>query len=362
MGLFKIFKNNKSSTTDITEDFKSPKAVKDEELPAAVTKTANSTGKSESLGIFGCRVLEAKNLYIPPGVLDKIALDQRDKKLKLGNMEFVYYNPYVVIQYDKNEITMYSSSGKMDAPNWKAKVAFDFTREAELILNVYQKTVDEEQDRKLFEAIEQQAAKGRDRKKSVQLVEKHFEQQDILIGSVIIPIPTVYEKTVDLWLAIHPPVPLPAGRSPGQIHLQLSLTKPQDKPITMEDFELMKVIGKGSFGKVMQVKKKDTGRVYAMKIIKKSHIVETDEVEHTLAERQVLAKINNPFIVSLKFSFQSPEKLYFCLDFVNGGELFHHLQNEGRFGEVRSKFYAAELVLALECLHKFNIICIFKII
>eukprot|EP00835_Amoeboradix_gromovi_P006714 NODE_856_length_3664_cov_0.279102.p1 type:complete len:341 gc:universal NODE_856_length_3664_cov_0.279102:1153-131(-) len=266
-------------------------------------------------------------------------------------MEFVYYNPYVVIQYDKNEITMYSSSGKMDAPNWKAKVAFDFTREAELILNVYQKTVDEEQDRKLFEAIEQQAAKGRDRKKSVQVVEKHFEQQDILIGSVIIPIPTVYEKTVDLWLAIHPPVPLPAGRLPGQIYLQLSLTKPQDKPITMEDFELMKVIGKGSFGKVMQVKKKDTSRVYAMKIIKKSHIVETDEVEHTLAERQVLTKINNPFIVSLKFPFQFPEKLYFCLDFVNGGELFHHLQNEGRFGEVRSKFYLAELVPTVRKAH-----------
>ncbi len=363
MGLLnKIFTKKSGSIAEIPEDSKSPKVLKEVSIPEnQAIKTASppiKSEKSESLGIFSCRVMEAKNLYIPAGILEKIPLDQRDKKLKQGNMEFVYYNPYVVIQYDKNEITMYSSSGKMDSPNWKAKVSFDYTREAELILNVYQKTVDEEQDRKLVQALERQAAKGRDRKKSVQVVENHFEQQDMLLGTVIIPIPTVYEKSIDLNLTVHPPVPLPPGRTPGQIHLQLSLQKPKDKAITMDDFELMKVIGKGSFGKVMQVRKKDTGRVYAMKIIKKSHIVQTDEVEHTLAERQVLAKINHPFIVSLKFSFQTPEKLYFCLDFVNGGELFHHLQNEGRFNEIRSKYYAAELVLALECLHKYNIICI----
>ena len=359
MGIFKIFR--KSTLSEVPEDLKAAKDEEKKDPASPVAKTASfaeKADKSESMGIFGCRVLEAKNLYIPSNVLDKISVDERDKKFKQGNMEFVYYNPYVVIQYDKNEITMYSSSGKMDSPNFKAKVSFDFTREAELILNIYQKTVDEDEDRRLFQAIEEQAGKVRDRKKSIKIAEDHFEHQDILLGSVIIPIPTVYEKMVDLWLAVHPPVPLPQGRSPGQIHLQMSLTKPAEKAISMDDFELMKVLGKGSFGKVMQVRKKDTGRVYAMKIIKKSHIVQTDEVEHTLAERQVLAKINHPFIVSLKFSFQTPEKLYFCLDYVNGGELFHHLQNEGRFGEVRSKFYAAELVMALECLHKYNIICI----
>eukprot|EP00834_Sanchytrium_tribonematis_P002349 NODE_71_length_24927_cov_1.205937.p7 type:complete len:373 gc:universal NODE_71_length_24927_cov_1.205937:1828-710(-) len=363
MGLLnKIFKKTPSGVD--VEDVKSPKSPsekKEEVSPAPVktnlTEKLDKTDKSDSLGIFSCRVIEAKNLYIPLGVLDKIPTDQREKKFKQGNMDFIYYNPYVVIQYDKNEITMFSSSGKMDTPTWKAKVSFDFTREAELILNVYQKTVDEEEDRRQVQALEEQAGRARDRKKSIKVTENTLEQQDVLLGSVIIPIPTVYEKLVDIWLTVHPPVPLPVGKTPGQIHLQLSLARPAGKAITMEDFELMKVIGKGSFGKVMQVRKKDTGRVYAMKIIKKSHIVETDEVEHTLAERQVLAKINHPFIVSLKFSFQTPEKLYFCLDFINGGELFHHLQNEGRFGEVRSKFYAAELVLALECLHKYNIIC-----
>jgi serum/glucocorticoid-regulated kinase 2 len=79
-------------------------------------------------------------------------------------------------------------------------------------------------------------------------------------------------------------------------------------------------------------------------------------VAHTLAERSVLAQINNPFIVPLKFSFQSPEKLYLVLAFVNGGELFHHLQREQRFDVNRARFYTAELLCALECLHGFNVV------
>ena len=103
-------------------------------------------------------------------------------------------------------------------------------------------------------------------------------------------------------------------------------------------------------------RKKDTSRIYALKTIRKAHIISRAEVNHTLAERTVLAQINNPFIVPLKFSFQSPEKLYLVLAFVNGGELFHHLQREGRFDTNRSRFYTAELLCALECLHDFNVI------
>lgn len=131
--------------------------------------------------------------------------------------------------------------------------------------------------------------------------------------------------------------------------------------MTIDDFELLKVIGKGSFGKVMQVRKRDTNRIYAMKILRKAHIVERAEVAHTLAERTVLAQINHPFIVPLKFSFQTAEKLYLVLAFVNGGELFHHLQREGRFSVERSKLYTAELLCALENLHSYNIIYRYKI-
>ncbi|KJE90626.1 serine/threonine-protein kinase gad8 [Capsaspora owczarzaki ATCC 30864] len=128
------------------------------------------------------------------------------------------------------------------------------------------------------------------------------------------------------------------------------------RSLTINDFDLLKVIGKGSFGKVMQVRKKDTNRIYAMKILKKSHLVERDEVGHTKSERIILAKNCSPFLVGLKFSFQTPEKIYLVLDYVNGGELFFHLQNEGKFSEQRSKFYTAQLLSALESLHAINVI------
>ncbi|KAJ9098347.1 Serine/threonine protein kinase, AGC [Naganishia cerealis] len=149
---------------------------------------------------------------------------------------------------------------------------------------------------------------------------------------------------------------LPVSGGSGSIHVQVAFKPNQNQHLTIDSFELLKVIGKGSFGKVMQVRKRDTMRIYALKTIRKAHIVSRNEVTHTLAERTVLAKVNNPFIVPLKFSFQSTDKLYLVLAFVNGGELFHHLQREGRFNEVRSRFYAAELLCALEHLHSFNVV------
>src|SRR5258706_8981439 len=77
---------------------------------------------------------------------------------------------------------------------------------------------------------------------------------------------------------------------------------------------------------------------------------------HTLHERLVLTRVSSPFIVPLKWSFQSESKLYLVLAYVNGGELFHHLQREQKFDEERSRFYAAELLLALEHLHQLNIV------
>ncbi|KAJ6108545.1 AGC-kinase C-terminal [Penicillium sp. IBT 18751x] len=142
----------------------------------------------------------------------------------------------------------------------------------------------------------------------------------------------------------------------GSIKIGVSFVENRQRSLKMEDFDLLKVVGKGSFGKVMQVMKKDTGRIYALKTIRKAHIISRSEVTHTLAERSVLAQINNPFIVPLKFSFQSPEKLYLVLAFVNGGELFHHLQREQRFDINRARFYTAELLCALECLHGFKVI------
>jgi hypothetical protein len=82
----------------------------------------------------------------------------------------------------------------------------------------------------------------------------------------------------------------------------------------LRDFSLLKVVGKGSFGKVMQVRKRDTGRIYAMKVLHKSSIVKRNQVEHTRTERNVLGRVGHPFIVGLNFAFQSADKLYFVLD------------------------------------------------
>lgn len=121
----------------------------------------------------------------------------------------------------------------------------------------------------------------------------------------------------------------------------------------------MKLTSLGTFGQVYQVRKKDTGRIYAMKVLSKKVIVQKKEVAHTLGERNIMVRTStgdSPFIVGLKFSFQTPTDLYLVTDFMSGGELFWHLQKEGRFNETRAKFYIAELILALEHLHKHEIV------
>jgi len=129
-----------------------------------------------------------------------------------------------------------------------------------------------------------------------------------------------------------------------------------NQSISMDDFELLTVVGKGSFGKVIQVRKRDDGKIYAMKILKKQQLVARKQVQHTQTERKVLAQINHPFVVSLRYAFQTQTKLYMVLDYFTGGELFFHLKSGGCFPEERSRFYAAEISLALQCLHEHGII------
>lgn len=124
----------------------------------------------------------------------------------------------------------------------------------------------------------------------------------------------------------------------------------------LEDFVLLKTVGKGSFGKVVMVKKKDDQRIYAMKILKKEMVLKRKQYEHTLSERRILENIDHPFIVSLRFAFQSEHKLYMVFDFFNGGELYHYLSEGGRFTEDRARFYAAEIISALDYLHKRGIV------
>jgi len=130
----------------------------------------------------------------------------------------------------------------------------------------------------------------------------------------------------------------------------------QTKRIGIQDFDLLTVIGKGSFGKVLQVRKKDTGKIYAMKVLNKKNIIDNGELEHTRTEKNILQKLIHPFLVNLNYSFQTPDKLYFIMDYINGGELFYHLQKEHKFTPVRVKFYCAEIILGLEYLHNSGVI------
>ncbi|XP_075242884.1 cAMP-dependent protein kinase catalytic subunit 1-like isoform X3 [Convolutriloba macropyga] len=125
----------------------------------------------------------------------------------------------------------------------------------------------------------------------------------------------------------------------------------------LNDFEIMKTLGTGSFGRVILVQHK-TGdsKYYAMKILDKQKVVKLKQVEHTLNEKKILASIDFPFLVRMDYHFKDNTNLYMVLEFINGGEMFSHLRRIGRFSEPHSRFYASQIVLAFEYLHHLDLI------
>ncbi|KAL3819334.1 hypothetical protein ACJIZ3_005239 [Penstemon smallii] len=131
------------------------------------------------------------------------------------------------------------------------------------------------------------------------------------------------------------------------------------------DFEILRVIGKGAFGKVFQVRMKkgntntinDNGDgIFAMKVMRKDTIIKNNHVDYMRAERDILTKVEHPFIVQLRYSFQTKSKLYLILDFINGGHLFYHLYRQRIFSEEQARVYTAEIVSAVSHLHKSGIV------
>ena len=119
---------------------------------------------------------------------------------------------------------------------------------------------------------------------------------------------------------------------------------------------MIKIIGKGSYGKVLLVQKNDQDEIYAMKVLKKKAMIKRKQVLHIKTERRIMELIDHPFIVKLRYAFQTPERLYMVMDYCPGGELFFHIQRVDRFNEQAVKFYGAQLALAIDHLHKNNII------
>lgn len=185
------------------------------------------------------------------------------------------------------------------------------------------------------------------------------KNQEAFVGHVrFSPVLENYETPQESWFKLRSREG-EADHVTGDVQLRITFQKTDKKTFGPEDFQILKLIGKGTFGQVFQVRKRDTQRIYAMKVLSKKVIIQKKEVQHTIGERNILvrtATAESPFIVSLKFSFQTPADLYLVTDYMSGGELFWHLQREGRFHEGRAKFYIAELILALRHLHQHDIV------
>ncbi|EFP79720.2 hypothetical protein PGT21_032024 [Puccinia graminis f. sp. tritici] len=320
-------------------------------VPSKLSVTSKpSEARTGAGGTLSITIIEAEGLSVPSGInipdivqravvenpkvgsltvgsLAESLPTNGDKKVNKEGIprKYNWWLPYLVLEFDKNEVLVEALGGTIDCPVWIYQADFDVSRTSEITLSTYLRT-------------------------SPHGSQKTDMGDDIFLGGLNFQPSFDTQSVIDAWYDTN------TSNGTGRFHLQVAFKPSKNTQLTIESFELLQVIGKGSFGKVMQVRKKDTGRIYAMKTIRKAHIVSRSEVTHTLAERTVLGQVNNPFIVPLKFSFQNSEKLYLVLSCINGGELFHHLQKEGRFSEERSRLYAAELLCALEHLHAYDVI------
>ncbi|KAG2200140.1 hypothetical protein INT47_012421 [Mucor saturninus] len=277
----------------------------------------------------GGMVIEEQHQQPKAGVLLVRICEARGISLPQGAQVPSTTGPLPVLQqFDKNEILIDALGGDTSCPVYNYRANFDVSRNSKVSISIYLRQPPQLNNNNVLARA----------------------SNDHFLGNITIQ-PNF--SSVNLEEQIYNIV-----GGTGAMYVQLCYTPSQlsQQTISNDSFDLLKVIGKGSFGKVYVVRKKDTNRIYAMKVLRKSQIISRSEVTHTMAEKTVLAKVRNPFIVPLKFAFQSPNKLYLVLAFINGGELFHHLQIQGRFTEELSRFYAAELFCALECLHGFNVV------
>ncbi|KIK80728.1 hypothetical protein PAXRUDRAFT_833365 [Paxillus rubicundulus Ve08.2h10] len=327
-----------------------------DEPPRSTTPTpGNPNGKPTSrTGLLTIRVLWAEGLAlptataVPPAVQAALSTQQAKAAASVSPSSVLqkrlakrhsakdsiqrtqcWWLPYLVMEFEVNQVLITPLGGDLEKPLYMYQAQFDVSRNSEISIQCYLRT---EQPKVGSDGLADDMG------------------NDLFMGGIKFTPDFDNVGTVgqDQWHDL-------TGRT-GKIQIGVAYQPSSGHALTIDDFELTTVIGKGSFGKVMQVRKRDTMRIYALKTIRKAHIVDRKEITHTLAERLVLARVNNPFIVPLKFSFQSEQKLYLVLAFVNGGELFHHLQREQRFNEERSRFYSAELLLALEHLHELDVV------
>ncbi|XP_041982039.1 atypical protein kinase C isoform X3 [Aricia agestis] len=159
---------------------------------------------------------------------------------------------------------------------------------------------------------------------------------------------SVRSRAEELPLPETPPAPAPPSHD---------LEPGSQRQYSLEDFELIRVIGRGSYAKVLMVELKRTRRVYAMKVIKKALVTDDEDIDWVQTEKHVFETASNhPFLVGLHSCFQTPSRLFFVIEFVRGGDLMFHMQRQRRLPEEHARFYAAEISLALHFLHERGVI------
>ncbi|XP_055601016.1 cAMP-dependent protein kinase catalytic subunit PRKX [Uranotaenia lowii] len=130
----------------------------------------------------------------------------------------------------------------------------------------------------------------------------------------------------------------------------------QPRQHDLEDFQILKTIGTGTFGRVCLCRDKVTDKYWAMKILAMADVIRLKQIEHVKNEKNILEEIDHPFIVNMRWHAKDDCCLYMLFEYVSGGELFSYLRNAGRFDNATSNFYACEIVLALEYLHALSIV------
>jgi atypical protein kinase C iota type len=161
-------------------------------------------------------------------------------------------------------------------------------------------------------------------------------------------------------------VPSPPSNAVGSIETRIELPEHGRQEVngregrwamSLDDFTLLTVIGRGSYAKVLQAEHKTTGQIYAIKVIKKAMCTEEDDMDWIQTEKSVFETASNhPFLVGLHSCFQSESRLFFVIEFIPGGDLLFHMQRQKKLFEEHAKFYAAEIILALHFLHSRGII------
>ena len=129
-----------------------------------------------------------------------------------------------------------------------------------------------------------------------------------------------------------------------------------EKRLCYDDFTPLKLLGTGSFGRVLLVRKKTNNKLFAMKILLKSYLKQKHQEEHTKTERDLMVSINCPFVMDVKYAFQDEIHLYLVTEFMQGGDMFFHMHDRGLFKKDRTKFYIIEIILGIEYLHSNNMI------